>query len=51
MPYAPRFDVFATTSVSAATVHTHVINVYGKIEVNTRAGATLFALENDLIQL
>lgn len=37
--------------VSEATVHTHVINVYGKIGLNTRAGATLFALENDLIQL
>jgi HD-GYP domain-containing protein (c-di-GMP phosphodiesterase class II) len=37
--------------VSEATVHTHVINVYGKIAVKTRAGATLFAIENDLIQL
>jgi DNA-binding NarL/FixJ family response regulator len=37
--------------VSAGTVHTHVINLYGKIEVNTRAGAALFALEHDLIQL
>jgi HD-GYP domain-containing protein (c-di-GMP phosphodiesterase class II) len=37
--------------VSAGTVHTHVINIYGKIEVNTRAGAALFALEHDLIQL
>jgi DNA-binding CsgD family transcriptional regulator len=37
--------------VSDATVHTHVINVYGKIGVNTRAGATLFAIENDLIQV
>jgi len=37
--------------VSEATVHTHVINLYGKIELNTRAGAALFALENDLIQL
>jgi HD-GYP domain-containing protein (c-di-GMP phosphodiesterase class II)/DNA-binding CsgD family transcriptional regulator len=35
--------------VSEATVHTHVINLYGKIGVNTRAGATLFAFENDLI--
>jgi HD-GYP domain-containing protein (c-di-GMP phosphodiesterase class II)/DNA-binding CsgD family transcriptional regulator len=35
--------------VSQATVHTHVINVYGKIGVNTRAGATLFAFEHDLI--
>jgi HD-GYP domain-containing protein (c-di-GMP phosphodiesterase class II) len=37
--------------VSVGTVHTHVINVYGKIGVNTRAGAALFALEHDLIQL
>jgi HD-GYP domain-containing protein (c-di-GMP phosphodiesterase class II)/DNA-binding CsgD family transcriptional regulator len=35
--------------VSQATVHTHVINIYGKIGVNTRSGATLFAFENDLI--
>lgn len=34
--------------ISTATVHTHVINVYGKIGVNTRAGATLFAFEQDL---
>jgi DNA-binding NarL/FixJ family response regulator len=37
--------------VSEATVHTHVINLYGKMAVSTRAGATLFALEHDLIQL
>jgi DNA-binding NarL/FixJ family response regulator len=37
--------------VSDSTVHTHVINVYGKIAVNTRAGAALFAIEHDLIQL
>ena len=37
--------------ISEATVHTHLVNVYGKIGLNTRAGATLFALENDLIQL
>ncbi len=35
--------------ISEATVHTHVINLYGKIGVNTRAGATLFAFENDLV--
>jgi DNA-binding NarL/FixJ family response regulator len=34
--------------VSPATVHTHVINLYSKIGVNTRAGATLFAFEHDL---
>ncbi len=37
--------------ISSATVHTHVINVYGKSHVTTRAGATLFALEHDLIRL
>jgi len=30
-------------------VHTHVINLYRKVGVNTRAGATLFAFEHDLI--
>jgi HD-GYP domain-containing protein (c-di-GMP phosphodiesterase class II)/DNA-binding CsgD family transcriptional regulator len=37
--------------VSQATVHTHIINLYGKIGVNTRAGATLFAFEQDLIDV
>jgi DNA-binding CsgD family transcriptional regulator len=37
--------------ISKATVHTHLINVYGKAGVSTRAGATLFALENDLVQI
>jgi HD-GYP domain-containing protein (c-di-GMP phosphodiesterase class II) len=37
--------------ISDATVHTHIINLYGKMAVNTRAGATLFALEHDLIQV
>jgi DNA-binding CsgD family transcriptional regulator len=44
-------QVAGALHVSPATVHTHVINVYGKIGVNTRAGATLFALEHDLIQV
>jgi DNA-binding CsgD family transcriptional regulator len=35
--------------ISQATVHTHVINLYSKIGVNTRAGATLYALEHDLL--
>jgi len=34
--------------ISEATVHTHVINLYGKIGIRTRAGATLFAFEHDL---
>jgi response regulator RpfG family c-di-GMP phosphodiesterase/DNA-binding CsgD family transcriptional regulator len=37
--------------ISEATVHTHLINVYGKAGVSTRAGATLFALEHDLMQI
>jgi HD-GYP domain-containing protein (c-di-GMP phosphodiesterase class II) len=44
-------EIASGLHVSGATVHTHVINVYGKIGLNTRAGATLFALENDLIQM
>lgn len=44
-------EIASELHVSEGTVHTHVINVYGKIEVNTRAGAALFALEHDLIQL
>jgi HD-GYP domain-containing protein (c-di-GMP phosphodiesterase class II) len=36
--------------VSQSTVHTHIINVYGKIGVNTRAGATLFTFEHGLIE-
>jgi DNA-binding CsgD family transcriptional regulator len=44
-------QIAAALHISDATVHTHVLNVYGKIGVNTRAGATLFALEQDLIQV
>ena len=38
-------------SVSESTVHTHVINVYGKTGARTRAGATLFALQHELIEV
>jgi DNA-binding NarL/FixJ family response regulator len=44
-------EIAEALHVSEATVHTHLINVYGKAAVKTRAGATLFALEHDLIQL
>jgi DNA-binding NarL/FixJ family response regulator len=37
--------------ISEATVHTHLISVYGKIGVSTRSGATVFALEHDLVQI
>ncbi|HEY8853813.1 MAG TPA: HD domain-containing phosphohydrolase [Candidatus Dormibacteraeota bacterium] len=43
--------IAAALHISEATVHTHLINVYGKIGVSTRSGATLFALEHDLVQI
>ena len=36
--------------ISAKTVDNHVQNLYGKIGVSTRAGATLFAIEHGLTQ-
>lgn len=36
--------------ISEPTVHSHVLNIYGKIGVNTRAGAALFAMEHDLLR-
>ena len=35
--------------VSNKTVDNHVQHIYGKIDVSTRAGATLFAMEHDLL--
>jgi HD-GYP domain-containing protein (c-di-GMP phosphodiesterase class II)/DNA-binding CsgD family transcriptional regulator len=46
----PNKQIARELFVSQATVHTHVINLYGKIGVNTRSGATLFAFEHDLIE-
>ncbi len=48
---ATNREIARQLHISPATVHTHVINVYGKTSVGTRAGATLFALEHDLIQV
>jgi DNA-binding CsgD family transcriptional regulator len=36
--------------VSPSTVHTHVVHVYEKAGVSTRAGAALFALEHGLLR-
>ncbi len=44
-------QIAAALHISEATVHTHLINVYGKVGVKTRSGATLFALEHDLVQV
>ncbi len=35
--------------ISQSTVHTHVAHIYEKAQVSTRAGAALFAMENDLL--
>jgi DNA-binding CsgD family transcriptional regulator len=39
----------AQLSVSQKTVDNHVQHIYDKIAVSTRAGATLFALQHDLL--
>ena len=36
--------------ISPNTVDHHVRHIYDKIGVSSRAGATLFAIENDLIE-
>jgi HD-GYP domain-containing protein (c-di-GMP phosphodiesterase class II) len=35
--------------VSASTVHTHVVHIYEKAGVRTRAGATMFAMQHGLV--
>ena len=45
----PNKHIALALHISEATVKTHIINIYGKIGVNTRAGATLFALEHGLL--
>ncbi|HVS06084.1 MAG TPA: HD domain-containing phosphohydrolase [Candidatus Dormibacteraeota bacterium] len=42
-------EIARTLFISDATVHSHVLNIYTKIGVNSRAGAALFAMENDLV--
>jgi HD-GYP domain-containing protein (c-di-GMP phosphodiesterase class II) len=43
-------EIARALSIAEATVHHHVLHVYGKIGVSTRAGAALFAMENDLVR-
>jgi DNA-binding CsgD family transcriptional regulator len=42
-------EIARTLVISEATVHHHVLHVYGKIGASSRAGAALFALEHDLL--
>jgi DNA-binding NarL/FixJ family response regulator len=37
--------------ISPGTVHTHVVHIYEKIGVSTRAAAALFAMEHDLLEI
>jgi HD-GYP domain-containing protein (c-di-GMP phosphodiesterase class II) len=41
--------IASTLHVSEATVHTHVISIYGKTGVHSRASIVLFAIEHDLL--
>jgi DNA-binding NarL/FixJ family response regulator len=43
-------EVAHQLGISAKTVGTHVEHIYAKAGVATRAGATLFAMEHDLIR-
>jgi DNA-binding NarL/FixJ family response regulator len=42
-------DVAAALSVSLPTVKHHVLHIYAKVGLSSRAGAALFAMEHDLI--
>jgi DNA-binding NarL/FixJ family response regulator len=35
--------------ISQSTAHTHIVHIYEKCEVSTRASVALFAMENDLL--
>lgn len=43
-------EVASLLNISPSTVDHHVRHIYEKVGVSTRAGATLFAVENDLLQ-
>jgi DNA-binding NarL/FixJ family response regulator len=42
-------EVGESLSLAESTVHHHILHIYGKIGVSTRAGATLFAMQHDLL--
>jgi DNA-binding NarL/FixJ family response regulator len=47
---ATKKEVAQALSISPSTVDHHVRHIYEKAGVQTRAGATLFALEHDLLK-
>jgi HD-GYP domain-containing protein (c-di-GMP phosphodiesterase class II) len=44
-----RSQVAARLAITESTVKHHLEHIYGKIDTSTRVGATLFAMEHDLI--
>jgi DNA-binding NarL/FixJ family response regulator len=44
-----RRDVAGALVVSESTVRSHLEHIYSKIGVSSRAGATLYAVEHDLL--
>jgi len=42
-------EIAERLTISASTAHIHVVHIYEKAGVSTRAGATLFAVENRLL--
>src|SRR6266508_3874178 len=36
--------------ISGSAVHTHVVHIYGKAGVSTRAALAMFAMEHDLVR-
>ena len=43
-------EIAERLTISVTTAHTHVLHIYEKAGVSTRAAVTLFALENDLLR-
>ena len=42
-------EIAERLTISKATAHTHIVHIYEKAGVSTRAGVTMFALENQLL--
>ena len=42
-------QIAAELFIAASTVHTHIVHIYDKAGVSTRAGAAVFAMEHGLI--
>jgi DNA-binding NarL/FixJ family response regulator len=43
-------QIAATLTISSKTADNHIQHIYAKTGVSTRAAATLFAMENDLLR-